>query len=189
MSEVKKLLVTDRDIELVKAFFADNDELLIVVRDLFLGFEMNENEKNLIRDTFSKNPELLALMHERFLPSLRKGVPIGQVVDLWRKISIQEKPDNFIYQSVETKRLVIEKMKVALALLENPDGVRVDLSVNGNVGEWNTLNQLMQTELMARNEFISLVETQCMMLKIVAGQKIETPQEAKERLINGNSNK
>lgn len=182
MAEEKKkvtqsMLVSDNDIALLKSIFSDNDDLLKLVRNLFFGLELTAEEKELIVSTF-KNDDARRLIRQRFIPYIRKDVPIGQTVDLWTGVDVKGKYKDEIYQSILGRKMLIEMTNKALGLLENPDDEKVSLDFNPTVVDINDL----QVELIARNTFISHVEMQLMMIKIIAGQKTETVEGAKKRL-------
>ncbi len=79
--------------------------------------------------------------------------------------------------------------RVALALLDDPDGTVGSLDFEPNYEEgMANMGISLQVFLIARNSFISHVETQLTMIKVIAGQKTESSEEAKKRLTQ-NSNK
>lgn len=179
----QSMLIADIEIGLLKSVFADNDDLLRLVKNLFFGLELNQDEKNLILLTF-KADDIRLLMSKRFIPEIAKETPIGQTVDMWTGIQVKEKPEPVIYQLVATRAKSLAMLKVALNLLVNPDGVRPNLNFDPELstGDLATLDNALQINLAARNEFISFVETQLIMIKAIAGIKEETVEQAKTRL-------
>lgn len=192
MADVEKkkvtqsLLVSDKELELLKSVFAENDELLETIRDLFFGLEITNDQKDSITSIF-KNDDLKKLFIRRFLPEIRKGVPVGQSVDLWTGVEVIGKNPIEIVQVVTARAKLIEMVKVSLALLDNPNGSVVDLNFVPRIMGVGTDSDL-QVELISRNQFISHVETQLIMIKVISGQKVESVEQAKQRLTN-NSNK
>lgn len=172
------LLVSDRELDLLKVVFADNDDLLRLVRNLFFGLELTKAEKDLIVSTF-KNDDIRQLMSKRFLPEIGKDVPIGQTVDLWTGIDVKGKFRDEIYQVVMARESLIQMTRKALSLLENPDAEKVSLDYTSErVGTVDSL----ATDLLARNNFIGHIEVQLVMIKVIAGQKTESVEGAKKRL-------
>lgn len=179
---MSELNINDKEIEVIKATFADNEELLKLVRALFFGFELTVDEKNIIRDTFS-NAELRAIFWRRFHPVLDRNTPIGQVQDVWLGVEgmVFGQPGHVAIQAVGYKEKALEMTKKALNLLDNPDGDRVDVVfVPSKFDE-------QQISLLARNQFIRHVESQLLFLKTIAGGKTETAQQVKERLSRDSS--
>lgn len=170
------------EISLIQGLFKENDYLLKVMRALFLGFELTDEEKDLIKSTFASK-ELMKLIWKIFCPSLHKDMEIGQIEDEWlgtEKMIIGAQPDN-IQQVIQFKDKQIEMTRQAIKLLADPDGKSVDISYNPN-------NDMLGVSLLARSQFIRHIESQLMALKVVAGQKSETPEEEAERLVK-DSNK
>lgn len=177
----QSMLVSDKEIAMIKDTFADNDELLQLIRNLFFGLALTKTEKDLIKSTF-KDEDFKKCIRKRFLPGIAKDVPVGQTVDLWTGVEVEGKFDHQIIQIIQARELLIKNILMSLDLLDNPDGPKFDLSF-----VYDT-NDTLGVKLLARNKFISHVEVQLVMLKIIAGKKVETPDEAKKRLTQ-NSNK
>ncbi len=182
MTEQKKLpqslLVSDSEIALLKSVFAENDDLLRTVRNLFFGLELTQDEKTTIISTFA-NDDIKQLMKKRFLPSItNKEAPIGQTVDMWVGVEVRGKHPTEIFQLVSARKNQIEMIRQALALLENPDGDKIIVEFNPLEVKQDDL----QIELLTRNNYISHIETQLIMIKVIAGQKEETVAQATKRM-------
>lgn len=173
---------TKADNALLKTAFKDNDSLLQTMRALFLGLGITNEDKALIRSAFI-NPELRKAIRNRFLPQLSRHSPIGIVQDIWMGTEKQVfgQPSGVIYQAVNYKRICIEHVEKALALLENPDGAHPDLAYDPKlvVDEY-------QVDLLGRNQFIQLVETQLHAFKLVAAEA--EPPTAEEKKKNAKKN-
>lgn len=170
------------EIVLIQSVFKDNEELLKTIRSLFFGLELTKAEKDSVKSAFSGN-KLFEIFSTRFSPRLSKDVPIGQTVDLWAGVDIRNLTKDGIYQAVMARDNLIKMTDKALALLKDPDGEPVDLS-------FNPLNDItgLQVSLVARNSFLSHVETQLGLIKLIANQPSETIEETKKRIAK-NSNK
>lgn len=155
---------------LITTAFKGNDPLLQLMRALFLDLEITSEDKEMIRTSFA-NPELRAAIRHRFLPVLSRESPVGVVYDMWMGTEKQVfgQPPNVIRQAIEYKSRCIAFMEKALALLENPDGDRPDLSYNpDSVRPTAPDYDELQVLLLGRNQFIQLVETQLQAFKTVA---------------------
>lgn len=192
MAEEKKAdeglhAVAQKDIDLIKASF--DEDLLKIVRALFLGLEVTANEKALVKKAFA-NPDLRALMAKRFYPQLERDTPIGQASDIWlgaEQMVFGYTPDT-IYQAVRYKQLAIDMIKLSLALLENPEGPRPSVAFEPPVGPTADRDVQLQTALLARNMYIRLVESQLLTFWLTTQQKApENPKEAaKKKAKDGN---
>lgn len=165
--------------KIIKSNFKDNDFLLKAMRALFLGLEVTDDEKSLIKTTFS-DKSLLKIMYKKFLPTLDKESAIGQVQDVWLGVEQMVFGSNkeTIYQAVHYKKMALDMTSKALQLLENPNGERVNLSYDPNVN----VSDELQINLLARNQYIRHVESQLMFLKVIAEQKEEDTKEQQKRI-------
>lgn len=185
MAEQKKqqMRISDVELEILKSTFADRDELLKTIRNLFFGLALNEDEKKQIRDTFS-GEQIRHIMRKQFLPEIQKDIPIGQCIDLWMTIDLKDKlPEQVRYIIISRKKL-IDMIEWSLKLLENPEGLKVDLN------QWQQeeeIPELIGTSLIARNTFTSHVDQQLLVIKTLSGLKTETVEETKARLMKDSS--
>jgi len=171
--------VNEKEIDLIKRTFQDNEQLLKSIRALFFGLGVTEEEKALIKETFSSD-ELKTIMWKRFYPQLDNKTPIGQVQDIWlgaEQMVFGQNP-NVIDQAVKYKDLSLKYTKQSLELLENPDGQSVNINYDPN----RILNDPLQIQLLARNQFIRHIEQQLLFLWVIASQKESTPKEIKEKM-------
>lgn len=176
--------VSEREQELIKRTFGGNEVLLQSIRALFLGLGVSGEEKKLIKATFSSK-EVLAIMWKRLLPSLDKSTPIGEVADVWMGAEqmVFGVSQDAIRQALLYKEKSIELTKHALILLENPDGVAID--VNYSPAQDDALGIV----LLGRNQFIRHVETQLTLIKIIAEQPMAPKSVAGSGKINRDSAK
>lgn len=182
MSE--KLMYSEKDLALIKSAFAENEELLLVIRKLFFGESLSQEEKALIVDTF-KNKDLVEVLRRKVYGLNNFSTPIGQLSDFWLGVESQifGASRDTIYQAVESKKMVLEMFEKAFDLLSNPDGERVVLTDVFTID----LDPL-QVRLIARNLYMKSIETALLTIKTIAGTKNETVEETVKRL-EKNSNK
>jgi hypothetical protein len=158
--------VKKNEMDVLKKFFKDNDELLLAMRAVMLDLEPTDQQIDLVRSTFA-DEQLFKAVEYRFLPQLSKEVPIGQVQDIWLGIDQQILGANpqTIEQMVSHNQQSIWLMQGALQCLKSNTGSVV-------VDKWPTIkDDPLQIGLLARNRFIRAVETQLMTLKTLANQK------------------
>lgn len=178
--EVKKrpLSTSEDEIQLLKNAFAGNEELLKAVRSLFLGFKVSPNEAILIKSTFS-DPKLVKALRKRMYPVIESEVAIGESSDYWfgTEGEIIGKDPSTVRQIVEHKKLNLDMLVQAFGLLKDPSGKKIDIAYEPDFEK-----DPYQIGLLARLKYIRTVETGLMILKVIAGQKAESVQAAKERL-------
>ena len=173
----QKMRISDAEFELLKSTFAENGNLLLLIRNLFFGFVMSEEENKTIKQVFASTA-LRKLMRKQFLPELQADIPIGQCIDLWMTVDIKDKTPEEMKEIVSTRKILIEMIEQSLDLLEDPTDDKVDLS------EWQDKTY---NDLVARNMFISHVDQQLKVIETLSGVKTETVEETKNRLLKNST--
>ena len=166
--------ITQRERELLHSIFYDREDLLLLIRNLFFGFELEPHEQTSVREIFA-TPEIRTLMRRLFLPELERANPIGQSIDLWMTLEIKDKDAEYLTPWLEARELLIEKLEAALKLLVNPEGPKVDLTPSKNLAK-----------LIARNTFTTHIEQMLINIRLLA-QKDESEEQLKERLKKNSS--
>lgn len=179
----EKLMYSNKDIDLIKATFAENDALLVMVRKLFFGYDLTEDEKKAVKSTFS-NPEVVEVFRRKVYSVGNVQTEIGHINDFWFGAEEQIFGANrdTIYQAIASKELVLSMFTKAFNLLTNLDGEKVDTSFNPVI-EADPLG----IKLIARNLYMKAVETGLHSMKVIAGMKTETVEQAVKRLSQDSS--
>lgn len=178
--KTQKMRISDTELEILKTTFADRDELLKTIRNLFFGLPITDDEKKQIKDLFGSSPVLRKLMRKQFLPEIQSDLPLGQTVDLWMMIDLKDKGSEEIQFIVRTRKKLIEMIETSLLMLENVESTPVSLL------EWD--NELVNDAfLIARNQFISHTDQQLAVIKVLAGLKSETVEETKKKMMQDSS--
>ena len=178
MAEPRELPISEQEVETLKRAFKDNEYILLAVRSLFFGFQLSDDEKKLIKTTFS-DPAVKKAVRKKMFPILDNTSPIGQVADFWMgsETQIFGANENTIFQTVSSKQRVLKMLEQSFALLDNPTGEQVSLDFNPD----RTISDTFQVELLARNLYIKTVETGLLFVKIAAEQQAETPKQTQEK--------
>ena len=174
----RPLSTNESEIAFLKSTFAENEYLLKAIRSLFLGFPITDGDAKLIVTTFA-NKDLKLALRKKMYPEVSPLDEIGETADFWfgTETEIIGKDADTIKQIVASKQLVLEHFETAFKLFDNPAGPKVDLSfdVTGKTDK-------LQVKLLARNKYIRSVETALTIIKVIAGKKEESAEEAKRRL-------
>jgi hypothetical protein len=179
-------LLAENEIDTLKKAFAENEELLMSIRRLLFGFPIKKSEADVIESTFKDKNVRDAFKNKLYL-ELSPTTPIGQGADYWfgTDTEIVGKDPDTINQIVTSKHLVLMYLERGMAALENyalyASKINLELS--------SIKDDPFQIMLLARNKYVSTVNTALIMIKTIAGMKNETAKETKERLIMANSNK
>lgn len=171
--------VKTKDQLVIEEHFKDNEALLKVMRRLFFGMPLLEDEKANIKKVF-KDKTLFDLMRRRFLPHFTDDMPIGNAVDVWlgAEEMVFGKHPTEMMQAVQYKHQGIEMVKKALALLQDPDGEKVQLEYLPMMYPGDEL----YINLLARNMFIKSVDKQLTLLFVVANHENMTKEELQKRM-------
>ena len=172
------MLTNDMEIETLKKAFAENDDLLISIRALLLGFDIKKSEADVIASTF-KDKAVLEAFRKKLYPVLTPTSLIGQGGDYWygTDTEILGREPSTIGQIVESKHRVLSMLEQGMKLLENPaSGKKMSLAFR------DVKSDPFQIELLARNKYINAVGTALSMIKAVAGLRSETVEQTKKRL-------
>ena len=169
----------EKEADLLKATFKDNEYLLKVLRSLFFGFDVKEEDKEIIKK-FS--PELKEAIRKKIYPLLSNEVPIGQVADFWMgtEQNVFGQSKDSVFQAIASKTETLNMLNRAMELMNNPDGDKIDLSFKHNLVDELGIN------LLSRNLYIRTIETGLNFIKLLAEQKSEVEVKEKQKL---NSNK
>ena len=162
----------EQELALIKRTFKDNDALLQSMRAVMLNITPSDSDRKLVIDTFADNDELFKLVYKRFLPTLTKETPIGQIADVWlgAEQMVFGQSENAITQAIEYKERSIEMTKIALQGLKSGN---CDVDVTFSARKY--LNDPLGINLLARNQFIRHVESQLLFLKLIASQTKADP--------------
>jgi hypothetical protein len=179
MAEKPRLMYSDNDINLIKATFAENEELLLSIRKLFFGAEISPEEKANIKNIFSK-PQVKEVFRKKVYGLNNLDTPIGQLSDFWLGVETQVFGANreTIEQAITSKDLVLKMFQKAFDLLDNPDGEKVNLDFNAT----SLITDPLGIQIIARNLYMKAIETSLLAVQTIAGKKDETLEQTLQRL-------
>ena len=182
-------LLAENEIDTLKKAFAENEELLMSIRRLLFGFHIKKSEADVIESTFKDKNVRDAFKNKLYL-ELSPTTPIGQGADYWfgTDTEIVGRDPETINQIVTSKANVLEALQLGMEVLENPILILTG-SKKISLALVPIKDDPYQISLLARNKYVSTVNTALIMIKTIAGMKNETAKETKERLIMANSNK
>ena len=171
MEQTKRRYISESEQALLKATFKDREDLLLIIRNLFFGLPLDENEVLQVKKLAT--PDVKKLLRKVFLPELQKDIPIGQSVDLWMTLQLGGQDS---LTQIAARRILIGAIKTALQLLEDPTGEKPSLDVEKA--------EIFNSEegLMARNSFIGHIEFQLNLILTLVNEPDETPEARAKRL-------
>ena len=171
MVEQPQMRYSTEELSLLKATFAERDDLLKAIRKVFLQMELTEQEDVMIRGAMKDN--VVDLLRRFFLPELEGDDAVGNGVDLWMTIKIDDKEPEQAKPHMDARELLINYMEQQSEELSG--------SARGEIVFKNLIRKGF-VSLVARNTIIMHVQQQLMQIKLLAGTKEETPEETIKRL-------
>jgi hypothetical protein len=178
--------ISEEENGIIQGIFAGRDDLLKMVRNLFLGHLMTDDEKATIRSAFASE-KARKVMYRIFIPELEKNDPVNNMMvgtqDLLLSLNLKDKSWDEYRHFIDVSERVLAMLHTAIKLLENPDSETVDLSV----WESTPWAEGRVEALLARNNFIVHVNQQVFVLKVKADTKKETIEETKQRLVKNST--
>lgn len=171
---------TDHELALIKTTFAEQEELLVLVRKFLLQGDLTKSELSYLK-SFTQSPEVLAIIKKAVNPQLDKQAAPFQSVDLFSSMDFNPTPAEHAYLIIKSRHVACKYLDIQFAVLEG--------SVAGNTIEFDKLveptDDFEQTyiNMIARNFLLSHIDSQLFnSLAIIAGSKDESPEEQKRRL-------
>ena len=185
----QKLRYTNAELSFIKGLFADNDDLLFLIRKVMLQFELSQAEKDAVKGFM--NEQVFTLLTKTFNPWLDPDAPFFQITDLVLGLGADIKalsPDG-AWPFIKAKELEVDYIAQQLKVL-NGDTTepKISLEALGSLAGLKTHREQKYINITARNFLLSFVDSNCNQLKVLAGLKTETVEETLERL-KSNSNK
>jgi hypothetical protein len=171
---------TDAELSLIKASFADNDELLKTIRRVFLQMDLTMSDVELLGNLTQKK-ELLSVIRKAFLPVLDGNAPFHQVVDLWMTLGISDKTPDSAYPHILAREKLISYLDQQLKVLEGERAEKIKFSKLCKIEKKDPVE--IFSDLIVRNTILGHTEMQLAQFSLLAGMKDETVEDTKKRLM------
>lgn len=189
--ENQQFIFNTEELSLLKNTFAENSPLLYAVRKVFLQFELTDGDKVSLKQAIT--PEVFACLKKRILPDLSPEYPLGQIPSLLTTLTdqIKVKDENEMSAQFEAKELEQAYLQQCFETLQGVvDDKEVDQTIK--LVELGTLagkdSRQKYIDITAYLFILGYVDPMLGMVKAIAGEKEETPEEQTKRLTR-NSNK
>ncbi len=181
------LFYSEAEFALFKAVFADNEDLLYIVRKVMYQFPLSEEDKRRFRAQIS--PETIKLLRKAIKPEIDDSYTIGNVNELNNLLN-----DDFRTKSPEQMGHIFKAHKLILDYLDQQLETLSDLDkipklLLDKMKEINP-KKLEDTWVgnRARNYILAWIDEKFKFIRSNAGIKGETPEELKARLIRNEKN-
>ena len=179
-NQKQKMRYSDNELSLIKATFADDEAMLLILRKVFLHAELSDGEIKLL-EPISKSPQAIELMRKAYAPALDLDAPFGQLIDLWMTIDTKEMTPEMASLALKVRAELNELLEAGLARLASPKNTGTR-TVADYTPDFDASDEDKYVTYTSRNALISHTETRLLELSLLAGQKNETVEETVTRL-------
>ena len=87
---------------------------------------ITDAELSLIKMSFAENEGLLKVLRKVFLPELGADIPIGQQIDLWMTIPIENLTNEQALTNLKARNMLISHVEMCLSQLKILAGMKVE---------------------------------------------------------------
>ena len=171
---------TDREKDLIKNTFAENEDIIKALQKSFLQLPLNAIELSTL--TMNIKGEMLNILRKTFLPELTDDVPPFNVYDMWQTLDIKGKMWEDVVLGIKSSKIMMDYLDQQLKAIEKGEfnkKQKIDFKELTNIKDG--LDQNIYLDVMARNSIIVIVQGSLARLYAEAG-KNETASEKEERL-------
>lgn len=182
------MIFNDAELALIKATFAENDELIYLIRKVLLQFPLKEAERKTIKAIM--NEDVFNVVKKRMYPEMSDDFPLGQLGDIYQTLTndLKSKTVDEMAPLFKAKQLEIEYLEQQFSILKDIDtdfsgGIRLD----GLKSLKNMSAEDCYINTVARNFIVAYIDNMLILIKNIAGQKTETVEDQKKRMTRDSS--
>ncbi len=174
------------ELSLIKNTFGDDDEILLILRKVFLQAELSDHEKKRLVPV-TQSEAVKTLLRKTYAPEIELDAPFGQIIDLWMTVESKDKTPDELKLIARVRSRLLELINAGLSRLTDV-GAPITESIVDYKPDFDMDDEQFFVEMMARNGLISHCEMQLNQLKVLGMNKDETPEQTAKR-IGQNSSK
>jgi hypothetical protein len=179
----QKRIYNDEELSQIKSMFAENEELFIAVRKLFLQMPLDAIDTSALEAAFKGSEKNKKLIRKVYLPELNPEAPIHQIIDLWMTVEVKDKVPAEVWHQLMAREKLIQYLDEQIQRIESEDfgtvkGIEFSTLV---FNEKKDPNEAVE-DLIVRNTIISHSENQLNQLNTLAGMKTESVEQTLERI-------
>lgn len=79
---------------------------------------ITDGELTVIKNTFADNDALLKILRKVFLPEIQGNTPIGQALDLWMTLKVEDLAPEQALVNIKARNTVIQHIEMCLSQLK-----------------------------------------------------------------------
>lgn len=182
----QQFIFSDAQLSLIKNTFGENDPLIYAVRNVLLQFPLTNDQRNLLKTAMK--PEVIEVLKIRILPSIQPTFPLGQIPSLLTTLTkhLEALDVDLMAPLFDAKVKEIAYLEQQFRKLEDLDTPEmILLSDMGNLMGKNEYQRYVDTT--AYLFLLGYIDPSLNMIKVIAGTKTETVEEAKTRMTRNSS--
>lgn len=176
----KRMRYSDAELSLIKNTFAEQEELLVLLRKFLLQGNLTASELSYLK-SYTDSPAVIKVLKKAICPVMDKQAPAFQTVDLFSNIAVDTIPTEHANLIIKSRQLAVQYLNERfdeLAGEKVEDPIMFDELITG-VEE----AAVAHLNLVTRNFILSHVDSQLFnSVLVMAGTKDEDPEEQKRRL-------
>lgn len=179
-------IFSEAELSLIKNTFSDNDELLFAIRNVLLQFPLSDGQKATL--SVGLNENVISVLRKRIIPELLPTYPLGQLPSILTTLTqeLKAKDANEMAPQFLAKLVEIRYLEQQFQRLEGKDIEEViKLKDLGELEGKNPDDQYV--EMTAYLFLLGYIDPMLGMIKNLAGDKNETPEQQKKRLTRDSS--
>lgn len=190
-------MFSNAELSIIKNVFADNEELLYAIRNVFHQFPLSDTQLKSLQTQIT--PEVIAILKKRILPTLDPDAPLSQLADIRVTLTEQLKTKSIqdmapLLAAKETEMTYLRERFEALECIVKGEEPAKDALKLVDLANFTNVSEFLPEEAQFENAFHAVVGLTAYLfllgyidprlndLKIIAGIKEETPDEQKKRL-------
>jgi hypothetical protein len=181
----QKMRYDDAELSLIKNSFAGNEELLKVIRKVFLQLPLSAVDQAMLIN-LKNQTDLLKVIRKAYLPTLDGEAPFNQVVDLWLTVEIKGKELEEAVREIRAREKLLNYINQQLNVLEGVDVVG-GIKLNDCINIGTKKSDKILINMIMRNTLIAHSEMQLNMFSVLSEMKNETLDETKQRIFKDGS--
>ncbi len=137
--------MSDMERSQLEGVFSDDPGIYTALRDLFYGFELDENQKEYVKALVPIKP----ILRKLFLPEVKKDIPFGQTYDLWQTQDLKSVNKDAFETLYDAKQIILQMLETSLERIDDPSKPGISLEMKKDL-----------PFLLGRNGYIPFVDSQ-----------------------------
>ena len=179
MTEKQVGRYTQKEIDLIKSTFKDNEDLLRAIRKVSLQIDLDALDLSRL-EVIRKSPDMIKTLYKHFLPTIDGSEPIGTPTDMWASVDMKNRMFEDALPIIEANGQLIEYLTQQMKELEGKEVHRaMEFPDFCNIS--NKIEKTKFIDLITRNTIIVIVEQRLLSLMGLANKVELTPEEKEKK--------